>query len=166
MYLLPRLKPEIIEKQIRDHRIGALASVGAIYNGLMQLAQSEEMPAGSLRTCLVGGRFTTPTEMMRMENALDGGKLLIAYGQTECSPIISVNIGSDPVEKRAATVGRVISGVRVGIWREEGGLQEPGKIGEIVVKGPVTMNGYLDWQYAENYDIHAWLARYGKEGKA
>jgi fatty-acyl-CoA synthase len=158
VYLLPRLKPEIIEKQIRDHRIEALASVGAIYNGLMQLAQSEEMPLGSLRTCLVGGGFTTPTEMMRMENALDGGKLLIAYGQTECSPIISVNIGSDPVEKRAATVGRVIPGVRVGIWREESGLQEPGKIGEIVVKGPVTMNGYLDLPAEQQpFDPDGWL---------
>ena len=157
-YLLADIKPQPFMDIIFNNQIDVVVSVGAVYGMLTALPGFEEKIAGKLKTCIVGGGFTTPTEMMRVENALNGGKLLIGYGQTECSPVISVNVGSDPLERRAVSVGRILPNIEVKIWREGIGFLEQGEIGEVFVKGPIVMNGYqgLDAE-AQPFDADGWL---------
>ena len=157
-FLAADIKPQPITDIIVSNEIKVIATVGAIYGMLTALPDFETKLAGKLKACIVGGGFTTPTEMMRVENALNGGKLLIGYGQTECSPVISVNIGSDPLERRAVSVGRTLPGVDVRIWREGTGFLEQGEIGEVVVKGPITMNGYFGLpEVVQPFDQDGWL---------
>ncbi|MBQ3920463.1 MAG: AMP-binding protein [Oscillospiraceae bacterium] len=158
VYLPPKIKPQAVFDIIYQNEVSAAATVGAIYSGLLQLPGFDEKIAGKLKTCFVGGGATTPTELMRTETCLKGGKMLIAYGQTECSPLISINTGSDPLERRAVSVGHILPGVDVRIWREDIGFLPCGEIGEIVVKGPNTMNGYLGLSEEEQpFDGDGWL---------
>ena len=158
VYLTGDIKPVLIKDIVFKNKIQMIASVGAIYSGLIMLPDFEDKLKGLLKICVVGGGFTTPTEMMRVEKKLAGGKFLIGYGQTECSPCISVNVPSDPLECRAISAGRILPSLDVRIWRQKEGFLRQGEIGEIVVKGPVVMNGYLGLPREEQpFDADGWL---------
>ena len=157
-FLVSDIKPQVLVDILDKNQIDLVATVGAIYGMMTALPDFEQKIVGKLKTCIVGGGFTTPTEMMRVENALSGGKLLIGYGQTECSPVISVNVGKDPLERRSVSVGRILPGIEVRIWRDGVGFLSQGEIGEVVVKGPITMNGYLGLpEEAQPFDKDGWL---------
>ena len=157
-FLVADIKPQPLIDIVYQNQIKVIATVGAIYGMVTAMPDFAEKIVGKVDTCIVGGGFTTPTEMMRVENALGGGKLLIGYGQTECSPVISVNVGADPLERRAVSVGRILPNIEVRIWREGMGFLPQGEIGEVVVKGPITMNSYLGLpEEAQPYDEEGWL---------
>ena len=168
--LPPILKPDILADLIEKYGVRDMASVGAIYGMLTQLPDFDTKVAGKLRYCIVGGGFETPVKMMRLENAFRGAKIINGYGQTECSPIISVASGADRLEKRAVTVGRPLPGLDVKIWNK--GLKNvpDGTIGEVVVKGFCQMNGYYGLPAEKQViDADGWLhtgdlGRFDEEG--
>lgn len=152
------LKPDQITDLICDNQIGIMASVGAIYSMMAMHPQFDEKVAGRMKYCIVGGGFETPVKMMRLENAYGGAKIINGYGQTECSPIISVASGDDPLELRAVSVGRILPGLDVRIWRKDKGFVPVGEVGEVVVKGYNTMNGYLGLPKEQQaFDEDGWL---------
>ena len=157
-FLCADIKPQPLIDIVSENQVDLVATVGAVYGMVTALPDFESKIAGKLKTCIVGGGFTTPTEMMRVENALNGGKLLIGYGQTECSPVISVNVSGDSLERRSVSVGRILPNIDVRIYREGTGFLEQGEIGEVVVKGPITMNGYFGLgEEAQPFDKDGWL---------
>ena len=169
IFMTPLLKPEILCGLIEKNRINDMTSVGAIYGMLTRLPEFEKI-AGLLQVCIVGGGFTTPVEMMRLEKAFRGTKILCGYGQTECSPIISVESCGDPLELRAISVGHPLPNLEVRIWNEQTGFAAEGGIGEIVVKGPNVMNGYYGLPAEKQpFDADGWLhtgdiGRFGEDG--
>ena len=158
VFLTPLLKPDTLLKMIYENHIVNMCSVGAIYGMLTSMPEFEEKLSGQLSLCIVGGGFTTPVEMMRFEKLLGGGKLLCGYGQTECSPVITLEAFDDPLEKRAVSVGRSLPNHEVRIWNEGTGFAAQGEIGEVVVKGPSLMNGYYGLpQEKQAIDQDGWL---------
>ena len=158
VFLTPLLKPDTLLKMISENGISDMCSVGAIYGMLTSMPEFEEKLSGQLRLCIVGGGFTTPMEMMRFEKMLGGGKLLCGYGQTECSPVITLESYDDPLEKRAVSVGRSLPNHEVRIWNEGTGFAPTGEIGEIIVKGPSLMNGYYGLPSEKQaIDADGWL---------
>jgi fatty-acyl-CoA synthase len=168
--LTPLLKPDTLLTLIYDNKVTDMCSVGAIYGMLTSMPEFEQKLSGQLKLCIVGGGFTTPVEMMRFEKLLGGGKLLCGYGQTECSPVITVETPDDPLEKRAVSVGRSLPNHEVRIWNEGSGFAPEGEIGEIVVKGPSLMNGYYGLpREKQAIDADGWLhtgdlGRFGSDG--
>ena len=144
VYLTPYLKPDTVARVIGSGEVDDMASVGAVYAMLTRLPQFEEKVKGRLNLCIVGGGFTTPAEMMRLEREFGGARILCGYGQTECSPVISVAAPDDTLETRAVSVGHILPGIEVRVWREDTGYAAHGEIGEIAVKGYCTMNGYFN----------------------
>ena len=170
MILPPVLKPDILAKLIDTCQVRDMASVGAIYEMLTYLPDFDARVAGKLRHCVVGGGFETPVKMMRLENAFQGAKIINGYGQTECSPIISVASGEDRLEQRAVTVGRPLKGLDVKIWDREQGFVPQGTVGEVVVRGFCLMNGYYGLpEEKQAVDADGWLhtgdlGRFDEEG--
>ncbi len=170
VFLTPILKPDILLKMIYENHIVNMCSVSAIYDLLTSMPEFEEKLCGQLKMCVVGGGFTTPVEMMRLEKRLGGGKLIGGYGQTECSPTITLESYDDPLEKRANSIGRSLPNHDVRIWKEGCGFVKQGEIGEIVVKGPSLMNGYYGLpEEKQAIDKDGWLhtgdlGRVGEDG--
>ena len=170
VFLTPLLKPDTLLKMIYENHITNMCSVGAIYGMLTSMPEFEEKLSGQLKLCIVGGGFTTPVEMMRFEKLLGGGKLLCGYGQTECSPVITLEAYDDPLEKRAVSIGRSLPNHEVRIWNEGSGFAPQGEIGEIIVKGPSLMNGYYGLpEEKQAIDKDGWLhtgdlGRVGEDG--
>lgn len=108
---------------------------GLAYN--MQLALANKLVFNKWREGLgnevqfiVTGAAACPLKMIRIFTAA-GIPILEGYGQTETSPVISVNRFEEEL-RRFGTVGPIIDGVQVKIAED----------GEILCKGPNVMIGY------------------------
>jgi long-chain acyl-CoA synthetase len=81
------------------------------------------------------------------------------YGLAECSPLVTTFSAWVPrVEENACSMGLPITGVEVAIWDAKRRHVPEEKIGEIFVRGPWTMKGYLDGgQISQNAFENGWL---------
>src|SRR5690606_2414106 len=87
-----------------------------------------------LNTVIVGGATLDASTVNFFSNI--GINACQGYGLTETSPVATVN---PPYRIRKGSVGKPLPGCKVRIDRQPGE-----RIGEILVKGPCVMNGYLD----------------------
>ncbi|MGB1006071.1 MAG: AMP-dependent synthetase/ligase, partial [Thalassobaculaceae bacterium] len=101
-----------------------------VANGLLSLTVRRKVGkrfGGRLKAFVSGGAALNP-DIGTFFLAL-GVRLLQGYGQTEAAPVISVN----PVARiKIHTVGKALAGVEVKIAED----------GEILVRGPLLMDGY------------------------
>jgi cyclohexanecarboxylate-CoA ligase len=69
--------------------------------------------------------------------------VLSGYGLTE-APILAMAATTDPDDALAATEGRPCPGVEIRVVAPDGTVLGPGETGELRVKGPQVMQGYID----------------------
>lgn len=98
---------------------------------------------------IICGAAPVELETLKFFRAI-GIEVLSGYGLTEASPVVS---GGNTCVNEFATVGHPLSGVEVAI--DNGGKGE----GEILVRSPIVMKGYLDdpEATAEAIDQDGWL---------
>jgi acyl-[acyl-carrier-protein]-phospholipid O-acyltransferase/long-chain-fatty-acid--[acyl-carrier-protein] ligase len=132
---------------IRDHRATFLVATPTFLNAYMRRARKEDLQ--TLRTVIVGA---AKLGSRTARNFIDrfGIQPLEGYGATELSPIACVNIpdirvhGVRQVGNKPGTVGHPVPGVTVKIVDPDTGRLLPeGEAGELLVKGPNVMKGYL-----------------------
>jgi acyl-CoA synthetase (AMP-forming)/AMP-acid ligase II len=93
----------------------------------------------------------------------------LLFGQTEMSPCATLFRPEHQLSHIGA-VGTPITGVQVAIMDPDGNLLPPGELGEIVYRGPSTMQGYLDNPEATAAAFaHGWfhsgdVGRLGEDG--
>jgi cyclohexanecarboxylate-CoA ligase len=91
-----------------------------------------------------GGGAPKPPQLHRDLKAEIGGVGIVSgYGLTE-APIVCMATCSDPDDKLADTEGRATPGVTFKVVALDGSTAGPGTEGELRVKGPQVMRGYLD----------------------
>lgn len=95
----------------------------------------------SLRVCISGSAPLSEATLKRFE-AKTGIPLLEGYGLSETSPVVSINPLEGP--RKPGSVGKPIPGVEVKIVSGDGVELPAGRIGEIAVRGPNVMMGYLN----------------------
>jgi cyclohexanecarboxylate-CoA ligase len=78
-----------------------------------------------------------------VKRELGGIGVLSGYGMTE-APILSMAATTDPDEVLPATEGRPCPGVDIRVVSPDGTLLGPGQSGELRVKAPQVMRGYVD----------------------
>src|SRR6478672_9171380 len=96
-------------------------------------------------TCLrSGGTIGSPEQIMRVVN-LGARDICNIYGLTETYGNCCVTDASEPLEIRCNTVGRPLPGVDIRIVdTDTGKTLPPGEVGEICVKGYVTIGYFKD----------------------
>ena len=132
-----------------------LIAVPTIFNRLAEMAVDAPPRRSSLRYCVSGGASLPVEVLRRFERAFDV-TIYEGYGLTECSPVCVEN----PYGKttKPGSIGVPIPGFSARIVDEDGRELARGEVGELIVKGPGVMQGYLNQPEATAATIRdGWL---------
>ena len=128
---------------VHDERATSVYGVPAMYVAEFGLPDFQTFDLTSLRTGMMSGA-PCPVELMkRVLNEMHIGELVIAYGQTESSPVVTMSDAGDSLDIRVNTVGRAMPQTEIQVSSTTDGARLPiGMQGEICVRGYAVMKGY------------------------
>ena len=134
--------PAATLKAASDERCTALHGVPTMFIAELALPDFAEYDLSSLRTGIMAGAPCPIETMKRVVQDMHMHEVTIAYGMTETSPVSFQSSTNDPLEKRVATVGRVMPHLEVKIVDEQGRIVPIGTKGELCTRGYSVMKGY------------------------
>jgi len=128
---------------VQDERATSVYGVPAMYVAEFALPDFAAFDLSSLRTGMMSGA-PCPIELMkRVLKEMHIGELVIAYGQTETSPVVTMSDAGDSLEIRVNTVGRAMPQTEMKVVSTETRETLPrGAQGEICARGYAVMKGY------------------------
>lgn len=139
---LPRYVPQDVLKLIAKYRPTVFPGAPSVYMSLLQQKDLARYDLRCIRIC-VSGSAPLPRDVFLRFQEVTGASILEGYGLTEASPITHCNpLGQEG--QRANSIGMPIPGTDARIVDMEAGALSlpPGKLGELVVRGPQVMKGY------------------------
>ena len=137
--LLERFTPDSVFAAIKKHRVTVFPAVATIFRRLLNSPSFAQADFSSLRLA-VSGAAPCPWELAVEWQEKSETRIVRGYGMTELFRPLSFRAG-DPSDLPSA-VGRVVPGVEIRLVAEEGANRDG--IGELWIKSPAMMNGYLD----------------------
>jgi acyl-CoA synthetase (AMP-forming)/AMP-acid ligase II len=154
MVTLARFELDAFLGMVQEHRVTAAAVVPPIAQALARHPAVDRYDLSSLRFVLVGAA-PCAAEIERECAARLGCVVGQGLGMTEAAPIA---LPEDPV--RHGSVGRLVAGTQAVIVDPDSGARlREGATGELWVRGPQLMRGYLgdDAATAATVDHQGWL---------
>lgn len=139
---LPRYVPQDVLKLIAKYRPTVFPGAPSVYMSLLQQKDLARYDLRCIRIC-VSGSAPLPRDVFLRFQEVTGASILEGYGLTEASPITHCNpLGQEG--QRANSIGMPIPGTDARIVDMEAGALSlpPGKLGELVIRGPQVMKGY------------------------
>jgi fatty-acyl-CoA synthase len=112
-------------------------------NMAQAMAEHPDRPARDLSSLRSGGTVGSPDQIRRVIE-LGAHEICNIYGLTETYGNCAVTDAAEPLEIRLTSVGRPLPGVDLRIVDESGRALMSGEVGEIRVKGYVTVGYYKD----------------------
>ncbi len=151
----------IREMQIlQDQRCTAVHGVPTMFIGMLEHPEFDKFDFSHLRTGIMAGSPCPIKTMREVTARMNLTELTITYGQTECSPGMTMSRTDDPLELRVSTVGKLLPFAEGMIIDPETGKELPrGMPGEIVTRGYHVMKGYYKMPEATHQAVDAdgWL---------
>lgn len=99
----------------------------------------------SLRSGIMAGAPVPPELAARAASELHLPGLVVAYGLTEASPVVTQTAPTDEPDIRLGSVGRPVIGAELRIADPVTGIPvTAGAVGEVQTRGPMVMRGYFD----------------------
>jgi acyl-CoA synthetase (AMP-forming)/AMP-acid ligase II len=139
--LIPQLTfdPDRAMQTVQEHRITVLPGPPTIYQVLLDHPKRGDYDLTSLRFAVTGAATIPVVLIERMQTELDIDIVLTAYGLTEASGFGTMCRADDDAVTVATTCGRPIAEFELRIDKPA----DDGS-GEVLLRGPNVMLGYLD----------------------
>ncbi len=134
---------------VSAEQISVLPGAPTIYQSILDHPRRDEFDLSNLRVAVTGGAAPVPVALVeRMQTELAFDAVITAYGQTEAVVATMCRTDDDPVTVSTSS-GRATAEFEVRI----------GDKGEILLRGPNVMLGYLDdpEATAKTIDADGWL---------
>ncbi len=142
--------------------ISILPGINTLYIGLMQESWFLANPPKTLRVCYSGAAPLQPATAEAWEK-LTGMQIYEGYGMTECTCAVTTMPLNRPPKR--GTCGTPLPGTELRIVDADGNDLPQGQAGELWIKGPQVMKGYLNNPDAtEGTFVDGWL-KTGDVGK-
>ena len=139
----PTFDPLATLEAIAGERCTSIYGVPTMFVSQLDHPRRSELDLSSLRTGIMAGSPCPLPLMNAVIDQMGARQVVIGYGLTEASPIITMTSADDPIEVRVGTVGRVIPGVEVKLVHPATGEEvADGEAGELWCKGHGVMAGY------------------------
>lgn len=141
--LIPQFDVKMLLSNIHRNKPTLFPGVPTMYVAIINYPHLDKYNLTSLRTC-ISGAASLPLEVQRRFQELTGCRLLEGYGLSETSPVTHIN----PIygEGHKGSIGIPTPGTLARIV----GMEDPdreleiGAVGQLAVKGPQVMQGYLN----------------------
>lgn len=145
---------------VAAERATIIYGVPAMFIAELEHPEFANFDLRSLRSGIMAGAPCPIEVMRRVIGEMHCSGMLVAYGQTESSPIITMSNVDDALELRVATVGAVMPSTEVKIASPDSDETLPiGEQGELCTRGYLVMRGYDDDPEATRaaIDSDGWL---------
>ena len=139
----PQFVPQEVLKAIDKLKPTIFPSAPAVFNTLLEQKNIRQFDLKSIRICVTGSA-PMPVDLLKRFKEMTGAEIIEGYGLTEASPVTHFNplrgkrkIGSIglPFPDTDPIIVDIQTGTRV---------LPPGEPGELAIKGPQVMQGYLN----------------------
>jgi long-chain acyl-CoA synthetase len=137
--------PANLLMEMDRHRVTGVATNPTGLKLLTAAAMANDMKVAGVRYVMTGGQPLVGSLLSNTRRVFPGSAVINTYGCTETSARISCWACSPKAEDLTAPlpVGHPITGTRVRIVDEKGSSVADGRVGELQVRGPSLMLGYL-----------------------
>jgi fatty-acyl-CoA synthase len=156
----PSFDPAATLAAIASERATSLYGVPTMFIAELGLPDFSGYDLSSLRTGIMAGSPCPVEIMKKVVSEMNMSEVAICYGMTETSPVSTQTRRDDDLERRTATVGRVMPHVEIKIIESATGRTVPrGEPGELCTRGYSVMLGYWNDpdQTAEAIDAARWM---------
>lgn len=151
----PRDMPGFVA-ELAKYPFTVITGVNTLFNSLLNTPGFSDLNFGRLKFSLGGGAAVQKSVAERWQQTT-GHVLLEGYGLTECCPVVTVN--PPHLEAYKGSIGMPVPSTEIKLVDEEGKEVAMGEAGEMLVKGPQVMKGYLNRPEAtEEMIVDDWLA--------
>lgn len=150
-----RFVPRKLVDLARQHKPTALVAIPSMYNALRLLRDAPADSFASLRFAVSGGE-PLPEAVFDGFKEKFGLEINEGYGLTETAPVTN---WCRPSEQRRKCVGMALPGIEQRIVGPDGRILGPNEDGEVRMKGPNIMKGYLNLpeETAAVFDEHGFF---------
>lgn len=142
LVIIDSINPVSLFENISKHKITYFHAVPPIFSLMLKSGFSERFDTASLDLIAMMGTSVPVSLMNAFKKAFPHVVVLQGYGLTETSPLLTLTRREDADDKRAS-IGTPVEGAEVRVVDEKNNQLHMGEIGELVVKGPMVMKGYL-----------------------
>jgi acyl-CoA synthetase (AMP-forming)/AMP-acid ligase II len=129
--------------RVTDEQVTVLPGAPTLYQALLDHPDRDRHDLSSLRVAVTGAADIPVALIRRIDDELPFSVVVTGYGLTEGGTAAATSPGDD-VETIATTVGRPRPGFELRIADDKGAEVAAGETGEILLRGPSIMAGYLD----------------------
>ncbi|MEM7140001.1 MAG: AMP-binding protein [Actinomycetota bacterium] len=153
---MPRFDLDQALSLVQEEKITRFFAVPPMVLGLAKAPQVEQYDLSSLKQ-VFSGAAPLGADLANEAGARIGVEVVQGYGMTELSPVSHSTVEG---HGRPGTSGVAVSNVECRIVDPESGEDQPvGERGELWVRGPMVMKGYLNNEEAtaETIDADGWL---------
>ena len=127
-------------KVLEKKKFTVLTGVNTLFNLLMTSSRFKKINFNNFKVT-VGGGMAVLSETAKKWKKITGTNITQGYGLTETSPVVTINKIDDSYN---GSIGIPLQSTDVKIIDENGNKLQAGQEGELCVKGPQVMSGYLN----------------------
>lgn len=131
--------PLSILNSIKKHRVSIFVGMPSIYQALFDLENTNDA-LESIRFCISSWQSLSESLLKSYKDKFNK-TIYEAYGLAEATAFVTVNQLDQ--EQKAGVVGRPLNQITVKVVDEQGNDVSEGELGEIIVRGPNVMKGYV-----------------------
>ncbi|GME46813.1 uncharacterized protein LTHEOB_1195 [Neofusicoccum parvum] len=128
---------------LAQHRCSVLLGVPTMFLAALAALAAAAPPPPPLRTALAAGSPVPVPLVRRLRDELRVGKVLVAYGMTETSPVSFMTSAREEGGGEVGSLGRVMPHTGAKVVDARGRVVPRGTRGEMCTSGYALMRGYL-----------------------
>jgi len=152
LVIIDSINPLTLFENIAKHKITFFHAVPPVFSLMLKSGLADRYDTSSLDIIAMMGTSVPVSLMNAFKGFFPHVVVLQGYGLTETSPLVTLTKREDADLKRAS-IGTLVEGANAKVIDEDGNSLGVGDIGELIVKGPMVMKGYLDLPEQNNARI-------------
>jgi long-chain acyl-CoA synthetase len=143
--LVPKPQAPQLLEAIAKYKPTFAPLVPTMYIGILRHPSADQLDLTSIKACF-SGSAPLPVEVIREFEQRTGATIVEGYGLTESSPVTHVNPFGAECQRKVGSIGVPVSDTLARVVDLDDGISDlpPGQAGELLVKGPQVMKGYLN----------------------